>query len=96
MGWERVNYFAREDQPTSMTYSFFKPDWLQNVVEEHRACRDTAALFDQTSFSKFLVQGRDAEQALQRICSNNVAGPPGSVVYTAMLNERGCFESVCL
>ena len=30
---------------------------------------------------------------LQRICANDVSGPPGTVVYTAMLNERGGIEA---
>ena len=50
-------------------------------------------MFDQTSFSKFLLEGRDAEAVLQRLCTNDVAVPAGKVVYTGMLNERGGYES---
>lgn len=50
-------------------------------------------VFDQTSFGKLMVQGRDAELLLQRLCANNVAIKPGGMVYTALLNERGGFES---
>ena len=46
-----------------------------------------------SSFTKFVVQGRDAEQFLQRICCNNVAVENGKVVYTGMLNDKGGFES---
>jgi 4-methylaminobutanoate oxidase (formaldehyde-forming) len=48
---------------------------------------------DETSFGKILVQGRDAEAALQRLTANDVAVPVGRTVYTALLNERGTFES---
>src|SRR5690606_18894243 len=48
---------------------------------------------DQTSFAKLLVQGRDAERVLQRLCANDVAAPVGRIVYTAMLNGRGGYES---
>jgi heterotetrameric sarcosine oxidase gamma subunit len=43
--------------------------------------------------SKFLVQGRDAEAVLNRICANDVAVPVGRIVYTQWLNERGRLEA---
>ena len=51
------------------------------------------AIFDTSSFGKLLVQGRDAETALQRICANNVAVRPGRIVYTQWLNDRGGIEA---
>jgi 4-methylaminobutanoate oxidase (formaldehyde-forming) len=39
------------------------------------------------------MQGRDAENVLQRLCSNDIAVPVGTTVYTGMLNERGSYES---
>ncbi len=59
---------------------------------EHQACRERVALFDQTSFAKFLLIGEDAERALQWICANDVGKPPGSLTYTQMLNARGGIE----
>ena len=55
--------------------------------------REAVGLFDMSSFGKFLVQGRDAEAALQRICANDVAVAPGRVVYTQWLNARGGIEA---
>jgi 4-methylaminobutanoate oxidase (formaldehyde-forming) len=54
--------------------------------------RERVGLFDQTSFAKFRMVGPDAEAALGWICANNIAKPPGSLVYTQMLNERGGIE----
>ena len=51
------------------------------------------AVFDQTSFSKFLLTGPDAESVLQWLCTADVSVPPGRTVYTGMLNERGTYES---
>jgi 4-methylaminobutanoate oxidase (formaldehyde-forming) len=51
------------------------------------------ALYDQTSFTKLLLQGRDALAVLQRLCANEIDVPVDKMVYTAMLNERGGFES---
>ena len=58
-------------------------------AEEHRAVREGVGLFDQTSFGKILVQGRDAAPALGRICTADVDVEPGRIVYTQWLNERG-------
>ena len=49
-------------------------------------------MFDQTSFAKFLLLGRHAENALSWIAANDVAKPPGHLVYTQMLNARGGIE----
>jgi 4-methylaminobutanoate oxidase (formaldehyde-forming) len=50
-------------------------------------------ILDQTSFAKFLLQGRDAEKILSRVCANNVAVSPGKIVYTQWLNEHGGIEA---
>jgi 4-methylaminobutanoate oxidase (formaldehyde-forming) len=91
MGWERANYFAPGVGELSYTYG--KPGWLPYCLEEQRATREAAAIFDQTSFAKFLLQGRDALALLQRLCANDMDVAPGCMVYTAMLNARGGFES---
>ena len=83
MGWERANWFAPAGVTPKTEYSFGRQNWFPHAAAEHRACREAVARFDQTSFSKFLVQGRDAEAVLQRLCASDVAVPPGRVVYTA-------------
>lgn len=92
LAWERANYFlppgAAVPPPTLDT-----PGWLPHVLEEQRACREDVAVFDQTSFSKFVLKGRDALAVLQRICANGMDVPAGRMVYTALLNARGGFES---
>ncbi len=92
MGWERANYFLPPGgEPPAPTFG--TPGWLPQVLEEQRACREAVAVFDQTSFSKFVLKGRDALAVLQRLCANDVDVAPGRMVYTAMLNARGGFES---
>jgi len=92
LNWERANYFlpagAAEPPPT-----LDRPGWLPFVLEEQRACREDVVVFDQTSFAKFVLKGRDALAVLQRLCANEMDVAPGRMVYTAMLNERGGFES---
>jgi 4-methylaminobutanoate oxidase (formaldehyde-forming) len=92
-GWERPNWYAPEGVEPKYEYSYKRQNWFPYAAAEHNAVREAVALFDQTSFGKFLVQGRDAETVLQRICTNDVAVPPGKVVYTQWLNERGGIEA---
>ena len=91
-GWERANYFHAADAVPPVP-GLGRPDWLDFVIEEQRATRESVALYDQTSFSKLLIQGRDALAILQRLCANEIDIPVDKMVYTAMLNERGGFES---
>lgn len=93
MGWERANWFAPDGVEPEAVYSFGRQNWFPYVAAEHRAAREAVAVFDQTSFAKLKLEGADAEAVLQRLCANDVDVPPGRVVYTAMLNERGGFES---
>jgi glycine cleavage system aminomethyltransferase T/glycine/D-amino acid oxidase-like deaminating enzyme len=93
MGWERPNFFAPPDTSPDIGYDFGQQNWLPWSGAEHRSCREAVALFDMSSFSKYLVKGADAEAVLQAIMSNDMAVPPGQTVYTAMLNERGGYES---
>jgi len=93
MGWERANVFAPAGAEPKLEYSWGRANWFDWAAEEHRAAREAVAIFDQTSFSKFLLQGRDAEAVLQRLCANDVAVAAGRMVYTGMLNARGGYET---
>ena len=92
-GWERPNWFAPTGIEPRYEYSFGKQNWFDYSAAEHRAAREHCALFDQSSFSKYLVQGRDACAVLQRICASNIDVEPGRIVYTHWLNERGGIEA---
>jgi glycine cleavage system aminomethyltransferase T/glycine/D-amino acid oxidase-like deaminating enzyme len=91
-GWERVNYFRPAGSATPAD-TLGTPGWLPWMVEEQRATREAVAVYDQSSFSKLLLQGRDALAVLQRLCANEMDVPVGKMVYTSMLNARGGIES---
>ena len=93
MGWERPLWFAPKGVTPEIDYSFGRQNWFPHVEAECRSVREGVAVFDQTSFSKFQLQGADAERVLQTLCANDVAVPPGHVVYTGLLNRRGGYES---
>ncbi|MEO1494377.1 MAG: FAD-dependent oxidoreductase [Pseudomonadota bacterium] len=92
LGWERANWYAEPGEEARDVYTFGRPNWHDAVGREHRAAREAAALFDQTSFAKYVLTGPDAEAALQWIAANRVDRPVGSIIYTQMLNDRGGIE----
>jgi 4-methylaminobutanoate oxidase (formaldehyde-forming) len=93
MGWERPNFFAPNAEAARLEYAWGRQNWFPYAAAEHTATREAVTLADLTSFAKFLVEGRDAEAALQRLCANDVAVPVGQTVYTGLLNARGTYES---
>ena len=94
LGWERPNWFADLSAGKTRRYLQFRgrQNWFDAVGREHKAVREQAALFDQTSFAKFILKGPDAEAALSWIAANDVAKPVGSLIYTQMLNDKGGIE----
>lgn len=92
LGWERPNWFAAAGETPRDEPTFGRPNWFAAVAHEHRAVREAVGVFDQSSFAKFEMRGRDAEAALSLICANDVRGAPGRLVYTQMLNAQGGIE----
>jgi heterotetrameric sarcosine oxidase gamma subunit len=93
MGWERANFFAPAGVDPTIEYTWGKPNWLAWSAAEQTNTRSAVTVFDQTSFSKYVMVGPDAEQALQWLCTADVGTEIGKAVYTGMLNERGTYES---
>ena len=89
-GWERPLYFNKQCDPV---LTFGRPDWFEQVREEVMAAHERAAIFDSSSFGKIDIIGKDAERFLMKVCANDLSRSPGSAIYTAMLNERGGYES---
>jgi 4-methylaminobutanoate oxidase (formaldehyde-forming) len=92
-GWERPNWYAPEGVEPVYEYTYGRQNWFEHSAAEHRACREGAAYFDQTSLAKLLVQGPDACGVLNRISSADVDVEPGTSVYTTWLNDRGGIEA---
>jgi len=92
-GWERPNWYARPGQKPLYEYGWARQNWFENNAQEHGAVREAVGLFEQSSFAKILVQGRDAEQALNRIATADCRVAVGKVLYAQFLNERGGIEA---
>ena len=97
-GWERVNVFSKECQENylNLLNSFKMNDKLiESIKKEHINTRENVTIFDQTSLSKILIQGKDSLKALNFICSGKIDVEINKIIYTPILNEKGNFES-CL
>ena len=92
-GWERPGWFAPDGVEAKYDYSFHRPSWFDHAQAEQKAAREDAAMIDYSMLGKLMVEGRDAEAFLQRVCTNDMGMPVGRVVYTLMLNARGGTES---
>ena len=94
-GWERANWFepnAAAGDESLRPRGWAGRLWSPAIGAEHRACREAAALFDETSFAKIEVSGEGAADFLERLCANRVARDVGQITYTSMLNARGGIE----
>jgi glycine cleavage system aminomethyltransferase T/glycine/D-amino acid oxidase-like deaminating enzyme len=92
-GWERPNWYGPPGTRPAYAYSYGRQNWFEASAAEHRAVRTCVGLFDQSSFAKFRLEGRDAEAVLNQVCAADVAVPAGKIVYTQWLNERGGIEA---
>jgi 4-methylaminobutanoate oxidase (formaldehyde-forming) len=94
-GWERVNWY---ESNADLGDESLRPGgwpgmhWSPAIGAEHRAARECAALFDESSFAKLEVSGAGAAALLERLCDNRVARDIGAITYTQMLNRRGGIE----
>jgi sarcosine dehydrogenase len=91
LGWERPNWFAPKGIEPADIYSMGRQNWFPHVGREHKAVREGAGLFDQSSFAKYELRGRDAAAALDWIMANRVPAV-GKLAYTQLLNTRGGIE----
>jgi glycine cleavage system aminomethyltransferase T/glycine/D-amino acid oxidase-like deaminating enzyme len=94
-GWERVNWYAANEAAGDEALrprGWAGRHWSPAIGAEHAACRQTAALFDETSFAKIEVSGPGAAALLEHLCDNRVAREVGRITYTQMLNSRGGIE----
>jgi glycine cleavage system aminomethyltransferase T len=92
-GFERPNWYAPAGVEPRYEYSYGRQNWFGYAATESEAVRRAVGLFDQSSFAKFVLKGADAAKVLGRISANDVDVPPGRIVYTQWLNERGGIEA---
>jgi aminomethyltransferase len=68
------------------------PVRYSSEIEEHRAVRNAAGLFDVSHMGEVRVRGEGAVEFLQRLTPNNVAKlKPGRAHYSALLTEEATY-----
>jgi glycine hydroxymethyltransferase len=64
------------------------PVWYSSVLEEHKAVREAAGLFDVTHMGVFQAEGPDAALFLDCVCGNDIGGlKVGQSCYTHFLDK---------
>jgi aminomethyltransferase len=68
------------------------PVQYEGVIEEHRAVRTGAGMFDVSHMGEIRVRGAGAEALLQKLTPNDVAKlAPGRAHYSGLLTDRGTY-----
>ena len=94
-GWERVNWYesnAAAGDESLRPRGWAGMHWSPAIGAEHRATRERAGLFDESSFAKLEIAGPGAAAFLEGLCDNRVARDVGAITYTQMLNSHGGIE----
>ena len=67
------------------------PVQYQGIIDEHKATRSSAGIFDVSHMAQFRVAGAGARDFLQGVLTNEIGriDDVGSAQYTLMLNEEG-------
>jgi 4-methylaminobutanoate oxidase (formaldehyde-forming) len=91
-GWERANWFEPGVVDPEVRYDFAAPSWFPPVREELAATREGVALYDLSTYAKFVVEGPEALSGLQRLATSDLDVEPGRIVYTLLCNERAGIE----
>ena len=92
--WERVNFYeSNQGDENLRPFGWAGKNWSNSVQIEHKATRETAGIFDESSFVKFKISGSRAGEFLNLVCANNVVRGPGKTTYTQALTTKGGIES---
>jgi heterotetrameric sarcosine oxidase gamma subunit len=92
-GWERPNWYARDGVKAEYEYSYGRQNWFPCAQFEADRLANDVVFFDQSSFAKYQVEGKDALKVLNLVSANQIDVPVGKIVYTQWLNERGGIEA---
>jgi len=91
-GWERVEHYSEPGSEALRPRGWAGQGWSPCVETEHVAVRSAVGLFDVSSFAKIEIAGPDAAAFCAHVFAGNLDRPPGAVVYTQALNQRGGIE----
>ena len=65
------------------------PEHFSSLEQEVKTCREAAILFDGHQMGEIHVKGREAHDALQKVCAADIKPEAGRCFYSSLLNEEG-------
>jgi len=69
---------------------FNMPVQYEGVNIEHETVRNNVGVFDVSHMGEFLLKGKNAEELIQKITTNDISKiPNGKAQYTCMPNGKG-------
>ncbi len=97
-GWERPHWYAaNRDLPEVAGIpgrgAWASRYWSPIAGAEALATRERVAMYDMTALKRLEVTGPGAQAFLQRLTTNQLERPVGSVTYTLLLDETGGVRS---
>lgn len=99
-GWERANWFAQDGDDTSeeATHTWGRSGpWEQRIKEECEAVRDGVGVLDLPGFSRFVVKGEGAAEALRGLVTGGLPKIGRiNLVYIADTRGRILTEMSCM
>ncbi|WP_170517057.1 GcvT family protein [Ruegeria atlantica] len=90
-GWERANWFAQPGDDTSLeaTHTWGRSGpWEQRIKEECEAVRDHCGVLDLPGFSRFMVKGEGAAEALRGLVAGGLP-KVGRINLVYISDDRG-------
>ncbi len=95
-GWERANFYGpkpTDDPIFKETWSFRRGNWWPYVKEEAEAVRNNVAMFEASTFAKYLATGAGVNDWLDRLIANRLPQKPGRIQLTHACTPRGGVRS---
>ncbi|XP_065064765.1 pyruvate dehydrogenase phosphatase regulatory subunit, mitochondrial-like isoform X1 [Rhopilema esculentum] len=96
-GWERARWFSPDGKDSIPTFG--KPNWIEWVGEEYKACKESVGLADMTWQSKVEISSDSASQLvseLQFLFAENIDIKTGTFVNASLLNEDGNYVATAI
>ncbi len=97
-GWELARWYASNDRllndyPIPARAGWNGKHWSPIAGAEHLAVRERGGIFEMSALSKIEVTGPAAAAFLDRMTTNRVDRPVGSITYALLLNQHGGIQS---
>jgi len=87
-GLETPLWFAPQGEPAEDILSFHRSNDFKHIGNEVRGVRERVGVTEIANFAKYQISGIDAGSWLNKLMTNKMP-PPGRIVLSPMLNQRG-------